>query len=208
MKPIIVIGEGGHSKVVQDIIAAEGIYEVIAVLDDKYDDVFEKDRVLIGPISYAEKLIADTDAVFVVAIGNNQVREQIARILFEAGAVFEAVVHPFASVSPSAVIGTGTVVMAGSVINADAVIGEHAIINSGAVVEHDNRIGDFVHVSPGAVLTGNVCVGAGAHIGAGATVIPGKTIGAWSVVGAGTVVIDNILDDVTVIGVPARVMKK
>ncbi|MGG3449095.1 acetyltransferase [Domibacillus aminovorans] len=208
MKPIVIIGEGGHSKVVQDIIAAEGVYRVIAVLDDKYAEVFEKDHVLIGPISYAEKLNEETDAVFVIAIGNNQVREKIARMLFKAGAVFKAVVHPFSSVSPSARLGAGTVVMAGSVINADAVIGEHAIINSGAVVEHDNQIGNFAHVSPGAVLTGNVCVGTGAHIGAGATVIPGKTVGEWSVVGAGTVVINDIVDDVTVIGVPAKIMKK
>ncbi|WP_018394767.1 acetyltransferase [Bacillus sp. 37MA] len=208
MKPIVVIGEGGHSKVIQDIIAAEGLYQVIAILDDKYNDLFEIDRVVIGPISYAEKLIAETNAVFVIAIGNNRVREKIARSLFEAGAVFKAVVHPFSSVSPSARIGAGTVVMAGSVINADAVIGEHAIINSGAVVEHDNQIGDFAHVSPGAVLTGNVFVGTGAHIGAGATVIPGKTLGDWSVVGAGTVVINDISNDVTVIGVPAKVMKQ
>lgn len=208
MRPIVVIGEGGHSKVVQDIIAAEGLYQVIAVLDDKYDDVFDHKQVVIGPISYAEKLIEETNAVFVIAIGNNRVREKIARMLFKAGAVFEKIIHPFSSVSPSARIGAGTVVMAGSVINADAVIGEHVIINSGAVVEHDNQIGDFAHISPGAVLTGNVSVGTGAHIGAGATVIPGKSVGDWSVVGAGTVVIKDILDDVTVIGVPAKVMKK
>ncbi len=208
MKPIVVIGEGGHSKVIQDIIAAEGRYQMIAVLDDKYAEVFEKDHVLIGPISYAEKLIEETDAGFVIAIGNNRVREKIVKTLFKVGAVFKTVVHPFTSISPSARIGAGTVIMAGSVINADAIIGEHAIINSGAIVEHDNQIGDFAHISPGAVLTGNVSVGTGAHIGAGATVIPGKTVGDWSVVGGGTVVINDISGDVTVIGVPAKVMKK
>ncbi|OMP66637.1 acetyltransferase [Domibacillus epiphyticus] len=208
MKPIVVIGEGGHSKAVQDVILAEGRHEVIAILDDKNVDVFEREGVLFGPISYAEKLTAKTDAAFVVAIGNNHIREKIAMMLLEFGAAFEAVVHPFSSVSPSACIGEGTVIMAGSVINADAVIGKHVIINSSSVVEHDNHIGDFAHISPGAVLTGNVQVGKGAHIGASATVVPGQAIGDWSIVGAGAVVIEEVPDGVTVVGVPARLIGK
>ncbi|WP_144549947.1 acetyltransferase [Peribacillus simplex] len=207
MRPIIVIGEGGHSKVIQDIIKEGGVYKIIAILDDKYKKPTKYNDIVIGPVSYAMKLIQSIKAEFIIAIGNNAIRKRIACNLIELRVMFATVIHPNATVSTSAHIEEGTVVMAGSVINAEAVIGRHVIINSGAIVEHDNRIGDYAHVSPGAVLTGIVQVGEGTHVGARATVIPGKKIGNWSIIGAGATVVKDIPDYVTAVGLPAKVMK-
>ncbi|KAB7707394.1 acetyltransferase [Bacillus aerolatus] len=207
MKAIVVIGEGGHSKVVQDIIKAEAEYKLVALLDDKYTISQKSDKVILAPISYAFKLMQEEKEVhFIVAIGNNRVRKQIVERLASKNAHFAVLIHPSAIVSPSALIKDGTVVMPNAVINAAAVIGQHTIINTAAVVEHDNRIGDFSHISPNVTLTGNVTVGTGTHIGAGAVVIPGKTIGPWSVVGAGSVVIGDLPQEITAVGAPARVI--
>ncbi|MCP3761393.1 acetyltransferase [Domibacillus sp. A3M-37] len=208
MRKIVVIGHGGHSKVVQDTIQSLGGHTLIAVLDDRYTDISYKDGVQFGPVSEAKKLAKDHDVVFTIAIGTNWVREKIAKELYDYGATFETLIHPFSFVSPSAHIGPGSVVMAGTVINADAVIGSHVIVNSGSIVEHDNFIGDYAHISPGSVMTGNVTVGTGAHVGAGAKVIPGKTIGDWAVVGAGAVVVHDIPHEQTAVGVPAVVKSK
>ncbi|MCM3111975.1 acetyltransferase [Lederbergia lenta] len=208
MKQIAIIGEGGHSKVIQDMILVCGEYQIIAILDDKNTKVVQKNEVIIGPLSHAEVLIKNTEILFVIAIGNNLVRQRIAGQLISMGAKFATIIHPTSVISPSASIGVGVIVMANSVINADTVIGNHVIINTSAVVEHDNHIGDFAHISPRSVLTGNVRVGEGTQIGAGSVVIPGKQIGIWSIVGAGATVICNVPDRVTVAGVPAKVISK
>ncbi|KAB7707375.1 acetyltransferase [Bacillus aerolatus] len=207
MKPIAVIGEGGHSKVVQDTIQAMGEYQLIALLDDKYTEPSKEGKVILAPVSYAFELMQiETKVQLVIAIGNNRVRKQIAERLAAQNARFAVLIHPTAVLSPSAVIKEGTVVMPNTVINADAEIGRHVIINTSAVIEHDNFVGDYAHVSPGAILTGNVTVGEGTQIGAGATVIPGNRIGQWSMIGAGSTVITNIADEVTAVGAPARVI--
>ncbi|AZV45329.1 hypothetical protein BAOM_4751 [Peribacillus asahii] len=202
MKPIIVIGEGGHSKVIQDIISASGVYTIIAILDDKYTELFEKDGIKIGPISEFSKL-ESSEAI--IAIGSNHIRKKIVERL--ECVTYATLIHPSAIISPSANIAEGTVVMAGSIINADTIIGKHAIINSLAVIEHDNNIRDYAHISPGAILTGNVQVGEGTHIGAGVTIIPGKNVGNWSIIGAGATVVQDIPNDVTAVGIPAKVLK-
>jgi acetyltransferase EpsM len=205
MKPIIVIGQGGHSKVVQDIIALSQDYKLFAILDDKYRETWKSNGILYGPVSYAEEIAARKQIAVIIAIGDNRTRKKIASKLAGTGFEFAVLIHPTATVSPTAKIGCGTVVMARAVINSETHVGENAIINTGAIVEHDNRIEAYSHISPGAILTGNVQVGEGAHIMAGASVIPGKKVGSWSTVGAGAVVIHDLPGFVTAIGVPARI---
>lgn len=207
MKPIAIIGEGGHSKVIRDLIELAGEYEIISILDDKYDEPVILKGIIFASISHARQLIAEKNPYFFVAIGDNAARKKIDEELLNAGAHFAALIHPSAVISQSARVGAGTAVLANSVVNADAVIGRHAILNSSSVIEHDNRIGDYAHISPGAVLAGNVQVGNGTHIGAGAAVIPGKRIGEWSIVGAGSVINRDLPDYVTAVGAPARVIK-
>jgi acetyltransferase EpsM len=208
MNPIVVIGEGGHSKVIQDIIAAVNNYKIVAILDDKYGDVQKREGILYGPIAAVFNIANEDENIrFIVAIGNNQVRSEIVKRIGLPKERFATLIHPSAIISPSVSIGEGTVVMPNCVINANTEIGKHVIINTGAIVEHDNYISDYAHISPNATLTGNISVGEGTHIGASATVIPGIKIGEWSIVGAGSTVIRDIPPFSKAVGSPTRLIK-
>ncbi|MGM8212336.1 acetyltransferase [Virgibacillus sp. W0430] len=207
MKKIIIIGDGGHSKVILDIILYSNDYEVVAILDDKYACVTKRDGRLLGPLSYLSKF-KQIDTKVIIAIGSNAVRKKIVEQLRLEEKQYVTLIHPTAMISSTASIGCGTVIMPHAVINAEASIGEHCIINTGAIVEHENHIESYVHISPNATLTGRVKAEEGAHIGAAATVIPGCTIGRWSVIGAGAAVIKSIPAHATAVGCPARTVKQ
>ncbi|GKV66222.1 MULTISPECIES: acetyltransferase [unclassified Sporosarcina] len=208
MRNVIIIGDSGHAKVVEDVVNSDGM-KVIAKLDDKYETVISNVSLLMGPISYLFDLLGkDPEAGVIIGIGSNQVREQLVNSFQLPSNSYVTVIHRSAIVSPSVKLGDGVVVMPGAVINAATVIGDHVIINSASVVEHDCFVGDFAHVSPGAVLTGGVQIGKGTHVGAGASIIPQKKIGAWSIIGAGAVVTSEINGGATAVGVPAIVVKR
>jgi acetyltransferase EpsM len=204
---IILIGNGGHSKVIQDMINALRVFEIIAILDDKYQYEQRENGIIHAPLTFIEKLI-DRDIKVLISIGNNEIRKAIAIQLNLNEEAYVTVIHPTAIISPSARIGLGTVIMPNAVVNAESVIGDHCIINTGAIIEHENQIGNYAHVSPNATLTGNVTIGEGSHIGASATVIPGRSIGEWSIVGAGSTVIHNIPSNSKVVGSPTRSLKE
>ncbi|KKK38726.1 acetyltransferase [Mesobacillus campisalis] len=208
MKQLCVIGQGGHSKVIIDIIIAMKKYQIAACLDDKYPGTSKRKGILYGPVSLAEELSKEESMGFVIAIGCNKTRKKLFSELGLPIERFPVLVHPAAVVSPSSIIGGGTVVMPNSTINACAAIGNHAIINTGSVVEHDSLLGNYVHVCPNATLTGNVEAGEGAQIGAGAAIIPGIRIGRWSIVGAGSTVIHPVPDHEKVAGAPAKSILK
>ncbi|MDU0155316.1 acetyltransferase [Bacillus cabrialesii] len=207
MKKVAIVGDGGHGKVIRELINARPDTCLAAVLDDKFRTLESGKEWYTGPpeaVSELRRLIPDV--LFLIAIGNNSVRKQLAERLGLKQENFITLIHPSAIVSKSAVIGKGTVIMAGAIIQADACIGAHCIINTGAVAEHDNQISDYVHLSPRVTLSGAVAVQEGAHVGTGAAVIPQLTIGAWSTVGAGSAVIRSIPDGVTAAGAPARII--
>lgn len=204
-------GAGGHGKVVADLVRALG-HAVAGFVDSDPAKLGEEAepggaRVVVGgeallrALDAGEPLPAGADA-FALALGDNRLREACLRRL--GGHALPALVHPSATVSPSALVGRGTVVFAGAVVNAAARIGDAAIVNTGAVVEHDCELGAAVHLSPRATLAGGVRVGDRAWVGAGATVIPRVEVGADAVVGAGAVVIRDVAAGQTVAGVPAR----
>jgi acetyltransferase EpsM len=202
---VIVIGNGGHSKVIQEMILASR-YEVMAILDDKYENEYTKQGILYAPISTLGFLL-ESNVKVVIAIGNNAIRKKIVQQLDLQKDQYVSVIHPKAVISPTAKIKNGTVIMANAVINAEAKIGEHCIINTGTIIEHENEIGDYAHISPNATLTGNVSVGEGVHVGASASIIPGVEVGTWSVVGAGSTVIKNVPPNSVAVGCPTRVVK-
>ncbi len=190
------IGAGGHGKVIQEILKSNGV-SLKAFIDDNREM-----KSLRGiPVLHSD----DGLSPVIVSVGANNVRKRIVQRLC---CEFATAIHPSAVVSPSAVIGEGTVVMAGAIINADAVIGKHCIVNTGASVDHECVIGDYCHIAPHATLCGQVHVGEGALIGVGASVIPCVQVGAWSVVGAGAAVVSDVPDGTTVVGVPAKELRK
>lgn len=202
---IVIIGNGGHSKVVKDILLLNKNIQIFGYLDDKFEEYLIEDEMFYGPISAYQFLIDKFDEIkFIIAIGHNQTRKKIVNKMNLEENFYLTPVHPSAIISPSARIGKGTVIMANTVINADAVIGDHVIVNTGSIIEHDNRVNDFVHVSPNATLAGCVQLGEGVHIGAGATLIPTVKIGDWSTIGAGATVINSIPANTTAVGIPAK----
>jgi UDP-perosamine 4-acetyltransferase len=209
----LILGGGGHARVLIDALRAARPDLRLAILD--------RDPGRIGAELLGVPVIGGDDQLdvargagfcsFVVGlggVGDNRPRQR----LFEAALAKElaplAVVHPRAVVSPAATIGAGSVVFAGAVVNAGASVGCNAIVNTGAIVEHDCRIGDHAHLATGSRLSGTVEVGDLAHVGAGATVRQGLRIGAAALVGAGAVVVADVADGITVVGVPARPMRR
>lgn len=206
---IAVIGQGGHSKVIQELIHASKRHRIIGIFDDKYEDIHVNKNRYYGPIDLINKIIPFFDNLkFILAIGNNRVRKSIFEKMGIPKESFVTLIHESAVISPSAKIGHGTVILAKAVINANTEIGDHAIINTGSIIEHDNQLGSFVHVSPHATLTGDVKLEEGVHVGAGATLIPNVKIGDWSTIGAGATVVRNIPAHCTAVGVPAKVLIK
>lgn len=195
---IIVIGGGGHAKVVIDCIRSAGD-TVFGILDDSLavgGTVFD-----IPVLGKTEDYVRFADEKFIVAIGNNTVRRRLAENM---DVEWHTAVHPRAVVSQYAKLGKGSVVMPGAIINAGTNIGDHCIINTGAVVEHDNRIGDYVHISPAASLGGTVEVGDSTHVGIGASVKNNITICGGCTIGAGAVVVKDIAECGVYVGVPAH----
>lgn len=204
---IVLIGGGGHAKVVADIIHAmaekDHNLEVWGFLDDNQERCNVLNYRRMGGIDKIASLSRDQELSFLLCIGDNRVRAKLTSS-YRNLKLFTAI-HPSAQISKSAIIGEGTVVMAQAVVNADTNIGKHVIVNTGAIIEHDCNIADFAHISPNATLCGNVAIGECTHVGAGAVIIQNKSVGANSVVGAGAIVVKDVPDDVVVMGVPARI---
>lgn len=203
---VVVIGHGGHSKVVSDIIRATKGLQIFGYLDSKYERIQVINNLMYGPIEAARTLKEKChDVKFVMAIGDNKARKIVVDILDLSEHHFVTIIHPSASISPSAKIGNGTVVMPQAVINADVIIGDHCIINSCSVVEHDSLLEDYVHLCPNSTIAGTVKMHVGSCVGSGATVIPNKRIGEWTMIGAGATVINDLPANCLAVGTPAKV---
>lgn len=204
---ILIIGAGGHGKVVADAILRLG-RPVVGFLDDQADTMGP--TILGLPVlGKSEEWLRMRSSGLIVAIGDNESRRRMVEKAEIDGnsPPWTSVIHPGAVVSSSAEIGTGTVIMAGAVINPDTRIGRHAIINTSATVDHDCSIGAYTHIAPGAHLAGGVVVEDHVMIGIGASILPGCRIGSNAIVGAGAVVVGDVPSGVTVVGVPARILR-
>ncbi|GGH64382.1 transferase [Paenibacillus silvae] len=204
----IIFGAGGHGKVVFDNLRSMGA-EIIGVMDDQWPEEKWRGVPYLGGINQFDKIATNhINALYIIAIGQNSIREKIAFFFEQKGVLFGKAIHSSAVISADACIGDGTVIMANSVVNADARIGRHVIINTGTTVDHDCNVKDYVHLSPGVHLAGGVEVGSNTHIGIGACLIPQVKVGREVIIGAGGCVVHNIPDSVTAIGCPAKVISK
>lgn len=202
-KKVIIIGAGGHAKVVADIIEKSGD-QIIGFLDDR----IEKGTKVIGDYKVIGNLnnkcqlsITNSNYEFIIAIGNNQTRKEISNT---PNLKFYTAIHPSAQIGLDVEIKEGTVIMANACINSSAKIGKHCIINTGAIIEHDNKIEDFVHISPNVSLGGTVKIGENTHVGIGSIIKNNITVCKNCTIGAGAVVVKDILKAGTYIGVPAK----
>ena len=199
-KNVVIIGAGGHAKVIADIILCSGD-NIVGFLDDnkeKQGRIIYEDYKVIGKISDAKKY---KDNYFIIAIGENFVRSEISEKL---NVKYYTAIHPKSVIADTVKIGEGSAVMAGAVINPDTKIGKHCIINTSCSIDHDNTIQNYVHISPGAHLAGKVFIEEYTWICAGVTVINNVSISSDVVVGAGATVTKNITMQGTYVGTPAR----
>ena len=207
-KPVIIIGAGGHAKVLYDSLRLLGV-EMLGMLDKCPPPV---DRAGDLPIIGDDSAISaySNDAVELVnglgSVGDTALRASIYYKFKKLGYGFRQVIHPAAIIASDCILGEGVQVMAGAVVNTGTKIAEDSIINTRAVVDHDCVIGSHVHIAPGAILSGGVQVGDGSHIGTGATIIQGVSIGRNALVGAGAVVLKDVPPGAKVVGVPAKAM--
>ena len=203
---VLVLGAGGHAKVVIEQLRAGG-REVAGVLDADATPRLVAGAPVIGSDDDLERLRGEGLADAFVALGGNALRARLGARLRGLGYTLVNAVHPSAVMSPSVKLGEGVAIMAGACLNADTRVGHLAIVNTGAVVDHDNDLGEACHVAPRCGLAGNVTVGARAFLGVGCSAVPGVTIGADAQVGAGGVIVRDIPAGAQAMGVPARVVR-
>ena len=203
---LLILGAGGHGRVVADAAKETCLYKRIAFLDDALPAGNSGGYKILGRFE-DYPLFSGSFANAVVAIGNNKARLHLLRRLEEAGYILPVIVHPRAFVSVGASIGNGTVVLTGAVIVTGARLGAGCIINTLASVDHDCLLGDGVHICPGAHLAGTVRVGDLTTVFTSAGVANNICIGAQTVIASGAAVVCDIPSSVMAAGVPAIVKK-
>lgn len=199
---LIIIGASGHGKVVADIAMKMNQWKEIFFLDDAPD---KKEVLGFSVLGKTEESIQyKEEADFFVAIGNNLIREKVLLKLESEGFSITTLIHPSAVIGLDVLIGEGTAIMPGAVVNAASTIGKGVIVNTSASIDHDCLINDFVHVSPGVRIAGTVVVGERVWLGINSTVINNITIVSDCVIGAGSLVLKKIDEIGTYIGNPIR----
>ena len=207
----VIVGAGGHGRVVLDILLNSADHEVVGFLDSNPDLTGRRmdGRLVLGDLSALPGL-RDRQGVegAVVAIGDNNARRELSDRVEQLGLTLINAVHPSANLAHNVILGRNIVVAAGALVCAHCQIGDSAILNTGCIVDHESMIGTAVHICPGARLAGRVTVEAGAFIGIGSTVIQNVRVGFEAIVGAGAVVINDVPPMSTVVGVPAQEIKE
>ena len=206
-KPVIIIGAGGHAKVLVDLVLASGS-EIIGLTDV---DASRHGTELLGCLVLGtDDIIADHDIdkiELVVGVGStapSNLRRNVYERYAMQGYTFQRCIHPSAIIGGEVEIKDGAQIMAGTVIQPGTQIGKNTIVNTRASIDHDCKIGDQVHVAPGVTLGGTVTIGDGAHIGTGSCIIENINIGKDAMIAAGACVVKDVLDGLRMAGVPAQ----
>jgi UDP-perosamine 4-acetyltransferase len=206
---IILVGAGGHAKVVLDTLQAAG-FEVAGVVDPALagSQLSWRELPVIGSdqdlLKFEQRKVRLVNGLG--SLPGQVLRRQIFQKFKLAGYTFLSFSHPSAVMGSGVELQEGAQLLAGAIVQADSVIGRNSIVNTGARIDHDCQLGSDVHIAPGAVVSGGVRVGDEVHIGTGASVIQGITLGRGAVIGAGTVVVANVPDNAVVIGAKPQIV--
>lgn len=193
--PVIVIGGGGHAKVLIDALLLQDL-EVAGISDPTLTagQAGPRGVSVLGDDEAVRRFSPDGVQLVngVGSTGSTARRREIFERFVSAGYRFTSVIHPSAVIAEDVILGHGVQIMAGAVIQTGTTIGDDTIVNTRASVDHDCRVGDHVHLAPGATLSGGVSVGARTHVGVGAIIIQSISIGPDSLIGAGAVVVEDV----------------
>jgi sugar O-acyltransferase (sialic acid O-acetyltransferase NeuD family) len=211
MKNIIIIGASGHAKVIIDMLKRQNNCTVVGIIDVK-----EKigQQVMGYEILGTEEILPNLVREYknlegIIAIGDNSVRNAVLKKIHSIVPDFNfaAVVDSSAVIAENVLIGQGTAIMPGVVVNNAASIGNFCILNTKSSLDHDSIMEDFSSLAPGVTVGGNVKIGHHSAISLGANIIHGIEIGEHTVVGAGSTVVRSIPANVVAFGVPAKIVR-
>ena len=209
-EPCLILGSGGHGRVVLDILLNSGRDRIIGFVDS--------DPRLVGRRVDGIEVLGRPDDIprlrdehgvtrAIVAVGDNGARRALADHLEALDFELINAIHPSANLARNVRLGRNIVIAAGAVACAHVQIGDSVILNTGCIVDHESLIGTATHICPGARVAGRVTIESGAFVGIGATVIQNIRVGCEAVIGAGAVVIRDVEPMSTVVGVPAKEVK-
>lgn len=209
--PIVIIGAGGHGREVLDVVEArnleEGTWDFVGFIDDGHPDrslLERRQAAWLGGLD----VLSGQHGTYVIGIGDGRARQRIDAAASSVGLKPATLVHPVASIGADVRLGSGTIVTAGVRVTTNIRTGRHVHLNLNSTITHDCVLEDYVTVNPGANISGNVVLQEGVTIGTGAAVVQGITIGAHANVGAGAVVINDVEPGATVVGVPAKPIRR
>ncbi|MBN2991573.1 acetyltransferase [Pseudomonas cedrina subsp. fulgida] len=208
MGKILLVGSSGHAKVILDIVEKQGLYTVLGLIDSFRaigDEVLGYS--VIGRESDLPKILAEYSVEgVIVAIGDNSIRGEVSARISELcpHLPFVCAIHPSATIGKGVSIGSGTVVMAGAVVNPCSAVGKFCIINTLAALDHDSVMGDFSSLAPSAVTGGGCKIGKFSAIGIGASLSHGVNVGEHAVVGGKSMVLSDVDPFSVYYGVPAK----
>lgn len=212
MKDIVIIGAGDFGRevawLIEDLNKVEEQYNILGYVDDNeylHTKLLNGYKVL-GNSDYLVDLSKNKEIYGVISIQNSKVKKNLVDKLINIK--WETLIHPSVIQSRFVEIGEGSVIAAGTIITTNVVIGSHCLLNLTCTVGHDCILEDYVSVMPGCNISGNVKLKDGSYLGTGVKIIPNKTVGVNSIIGAGAVVIKDVDDYVTVVGNPAKLIKK
>jgi len=209
-KKIVLIGGGGHCKVVISILKKLDNFEIAGIVDNYKLESFINGIRIIGSDDDLKDIYKSGIHNALITIGSikdNTKRYRLFNMAKEIGYKFPVITSPEAIVDESVRVDEGTVIMPGSIINIDSSIGKNCIINTGSIIEHDCKIGNHCHIAPGVHVSGEANIGELSFLGIGATIIQGIKIGKNVTIGAGAVIINDIPDNVIAVGNPAKIIK-
>ncbi|MFC0524554.1 acetyltransferase [Pontibacillus salicampi] len=204
---MVLVGAGGHAKVVLDVLSQLNDISVIGILDKYETGKVLGEWEIIGNDELLSDLYTNGLRKVFISIGDNAVRSKLYTYCVSLGYTSIPVISRRASVSKWSSIDQGAIIMGGAIIQPNVQIGENSIINTGAVIDHDSFVGSHCHIAPGVHMAGNVTVGKESFIGIGSSVKDGVKIGAGCVLGAGSIVVSNIPDYSLAYGSPAKVIR-
>lgn len=200
---IVIIGYSGHAYVVIDAANALGI-QVTHYCDINNADINPFELEYLG-FEYDHDFKGWGDNyMFVLGIGDNNIRNKVARKVLSNNKQLLNIIHPAASCSDFSQMGIGNFIARQVSVNAFSKIGDFCILNTACIIDHECKLGNAVHVAPGAVLAGNVTIGDFSFIGANAVIKQGIKIGSNVLIGAGSVVLNDVPDNSKIIGNPGR----
>lgn len=220
-KKVLIIGAGGHGRVIADALLAGINASELLKNQDRYEFLgfVDADTCIHGTaLPGLGKVLGGDPQIdilinkhglthYILGVGmanaGGKLRIKLAALAESRGLQPAVVIHPTAIIAADVIIKPGTVVMAGAIINTGCRIDRHAIINTGAVLDHDCKISANAHIAPGVTMSGEVSVGVNSMVGVGSVVRQQINIGDNVMVGAGSVVVKNVADNDMVLGVPA-----